>query len=150
MYNVSLRMVKNTEEAEDILQESFIKAFKNLESYQYQATFGAWLKRIVINTSISYLNKRKLTFSEIEDHNIPDEETDESADYDLGRIKRAIDELPEGYRVIFSMYAVEGYDHQEIGEILNITASTSKSQYSRAKRKLREILGGQMSAAQIS
>ena len=152
MYNVCLRMVKNAKDAEDILQESFVKAFNNLDSYKYQATFGVWLKRIVINTSISFLNKNRILFREMEDHEITDRETQEEADLslDFGIIKKAINELPEGYRIIFNMYTIEGYDHQEIGEILMISTSTSKSQYSRAKKKLREILTGRDKVFQIS
>lgn len=152
MYNICLRMMKDEAEAEDVLQESFVKAFRNLGSYQYQATFGAWLKRIVINTCITELKRRKLELSDVEDYDIADTSAESSSEVelDIRGVKAAISSLPEGYRVIFNMYAVEGYDHQEIGEILNISASTSKSQYSRAKKKLREMLGGQRRASMIS
>ena len=152
MYNICLRMMKNDAEAEDVLQESFVKAFRNLGSYEYQATFGAWLKRIVINTCITELNKRKHILSDIDNYDVVDESVDDVAELemDMGRLKAAINSLPEGYRIIFNMYAVEGYDHQEIGEILNISDSTSKSQYSRAKKKLRQMLGGSRRASLIS
>ncbi len=150
MYNVSLRMTKNVEDAEDVLQDSFVKAFGNLDSYKYEATFGAWLKRIVINTSISHLNKNRLFFDDIDDHNVIVEDDGlRESHYSLEKIKRAIAELPEGYRIIFSMYAIEGCDHQEIAEFLGITTSTSKSQYSRAKKKLRETLKGENRMSQI-
>jgi RNA polymerase sigma-70 factor (ECF subfamily) len=141
MYNVALRIVKRAEDAEDVLQESFIKAFKNLKSYKYEATFGAWLKRIVINTAISHLKKKRIHFEEVEKVHVADsfEDTSEPR-WDVQKVKKAVGMLPDGYRVIFTMYTLEGYDHQEIGEILNITSSTSKSQYSRAKSKLRELL----------
>ena len=152
MYNICLRMMKNEAEAEDVLQESFVKAFRNLGSYQYQATFGAWLKRIVINTCITELNKRKLMLSDIENVDIVDDTVEDvfESELDMNILKAAINSLPEGYRIIFNMYAVEGYDHQEIGEILNISDSTSKSQYSRAKKKLREMLGGRRRTSLIS
>ena len=151
MYNVSLRMTKDVEDAEDVLQEAFVKAFKNLDSFKFESTFGAWLKRIVINTAISHLNKNKLFFKDIEDYAVTDiEESYADDSMNIDKIKSAISELPEGYRIIFSMYAIEGYDHEEIGKFLGVSTSTSKSQYSRAKRKLRELLSGGIRLSQIS
>ncbi len=141
MYNVCVRMMKDDSSAEDALQMAFVKAFKNIDSYKYDATFGAWLKRIVINTCISELNKRKVFFQEVDDKDyveVENEETDHA--YDIQRIQYAMQMLPEGYRVIFTMYAVEGYDHQEISQVMGISEGTSKSQYSRAKVKLKELL----------
>ncbi|HMQ07820.1 MAG TPA: RNA polymerase sigma factor [Saprospiraceae bacterium] len=143
MYNVSVRIVNNHDEAQDILQKSFMDAFNNIHTYNGSSTPGAWLKRIVINNSIDYLRKQKPVFQEI-DHTIislPDEENDEvDVRYQVDKVRRAIELLPDGYRTVLSLYLLEGYDHQEIGEILNITESTSKSQYSRAKLKLKELL----------
>lgn len=147
MYNVSYRIVQDQEEAEDVLQEAFISAFRNLDSYRGDSTFGSWLKRIVINKAINALKqKRNLLLEEshaeaLEDHAV---ELDELADYrfSVEKIKEAMALLPDGYRTVFSLYLLEGYDHQEIAGILGITESTSKSQFNRSKKKLREILEG--------
>ncbi len=141
MYNVCLRMMKNKYEAEDLLQNSFIDVFTKLESYNYHSTPGAWIKKICINNCINELKRRKLQFDEMND-NVQKVEENEIRDrkVNVKIIKDALERLPDGYRVIFSLYAIEGYDHQEISDILNITISTSKSQYHRAKRKLKQII----------
>ncbi|MEW4922357.1 RNA polymerase sigma factor [Algibacter sp. 2305UL17-15] len=139
MFNVSVRMVKSKEDAEDILQESFIDAFKNLDSFRYESTFGSWLKRIVINKSINHLKLKRIPLIALEEHEnwIPQQEEDiKEEDLDISSIKTAIKQLPEGYQTIINLYLIEGYDHVEIGEILGISTSTSKSQYHRAKKKL--------------
>lgn len=143
MYNVSYRITGREEDAEDALQEAFISAFNNLESYRADATFGAWLKRIVVNKSINVLKKRKHELMpEDEQWDVAEEE--ELSEYREGltidRVKKAIEELPDGYRTVLSLYLLEGYDHQEIAEIMAISESTSKSQLNRAKTKLREKL----------
>lgn len=143
MYNVSYRITGREEDAEDALQEAFISAFKNLERYRGDATFGAWLKRIVVNKSINVLKKRKHELiSEDEQWDVAEEE--QAGDYMEGltidRVRRAIEELADGYRTVLSLYLLEGYDHQEIAEIMAISESTSKSQLNRAKAKLREKL----------
>jgi RNA polymerase sigma factor (sigma-70 family) len=143
MYNVCMRMVNHIGEAEDILQESFLEAFTKLSEFRGDASFGSWLKRIVINRSINYLRKRKLELMEsVEDADLVEEENDneEEVQLEVLKVQKAIQELPDGYRVVLSMYLLEGYDHSEIAEVLNITESTSKSQFNRAKNKLREIL----------
>lgn len=143
MYNVSFRITGREEDAEDALQEAFISAFKNLGSYRADATFGAWLKRIVVNKSINVLKKRKHELMP-EDEHWDVAEQDAPIDYreelTIGRVKQAIEELPDGYRAVLSLYLLEGYDHQEIAEIMSISESTSKSQLNRAKAKLREKL----------
>ena len=142
MYNTSLRIVTDPMEAEDIMQEAFLSAFEKIDTYSGTVSFGAWLKKIVINRSLDYLNKRKAVFEDIESHvGIKDdsyEETARNEDIDLRveEVKGAIDRLPDGYRVILSLYLLEGYDHDEIAEILSVTSSTSRSQLSRAKQKL--------------
>lgn len=143
MYNVSYRITGSEADAEDALQDAFISAFSNLDSYRAEATFGAWLKRIVVNKSINILKKRRPEW-------LPENEAEEVAEQDdalpyreeltVERVKQAIEELPDGYRSVLSLYLLEGYDHQEIAGILGITASTSKSQLNRAKGKLRESL----------
>ena len=143
MYNVSYRITGNEGDAEDVLQEAFISAFRNLENYRGVATFGAWLKRIVVNKSINVLKKRKHEWTAT-DAQFDVAEEEPPGDYREGltvdRVKKAIEELPDGYRTVLSLYLLEGYDHQEIAEIMGITESTSKSQLNRAKGKLREKL----------
>ncbi|MEM9548261.1 MAG: RNA polymerase sigma factor [Bacteroidota bacterium] len=142
MYNVCLRMLNNPMEAEDALQESFIDVYKKLHTFKYESTPGAWIKRIVVNNCINKLRKRKLVVEDIDEGRFVVAEEIEKEDYSLevSKIKKAMNYLPDGYRAIFSLYALEGYDHQEIGEIMNISESTSKSQYSRAKKKIRELI----------
>ena len=145
MFNVCYRMMNNREEAEDMLQEAFTQAFMKLESYRFESVFGAWLKRIVINTCINAKNKRKveLTFMD-EMHRFDQPEqydnNDEEVMLTVAGITKAMEKLPEGGRIIFSLYLLEGYDHGEISQIMNITESTSKSQFMRAKRRIIEIL----------
>nr|WP_238354605.1 RNA polymerase sigma factor [Fulvivirga marina] len=143
MFNVCYRMTNNFDDAEDVLQEAFISAFRNLQSYKGDAAFGAWLKRIVINKAINFIKKKQVEFAEVQD-NIADEEYP-PVEYtngmmDVNRVKRALTLLPDGYRLVFSLYLIEGYDHSEIAQILGITESTSKSQFNRSKKKLKEIL----------
>ena len=143
MSSISFRITGREEDAEDALQEAFISAFKNLESYRADATFGAWLKRIVVNKSINVLKKRKHQWMpEDEQWDVAEEETqvDYREELTVSRVKKAIEELPDGYRTVLSLYLLEGYDHQEIAEIMGISESTSKSQLNRAKGKLREKL----------
>lgn len=145
MYNVCLRMLKNTTDAEDVLQNSFMDAFSKLDSFAFQSTFGAWMKRIVINNCINFLQRRKFNFDEY-DSNIHGKDAIEHLDeggyegLSVEKVQRAMQHLPDGYRVVFSLYMFEGYDHEEISEILNISESTSKSQFHRAKLKLKELL----------
>jgi RNA polymerase sigma factor (sigma-70 family) len=145
MLNVAFRIVGNIGEAEDVLQESFTDAFNKLKDFRQETTFGLWLKQIVVHRSINMLRKRKMEFVELEDgelENLADEEAwdDEEMQYQVAQVKEAMKELPEGYRVVLSLYLLEGYDHEEIGQVLNITENTSRTQFLRAKRKLSEIL----------
>jgi len=144
MYNICYRMTNQQQEAEDMLQESFSYAFSKLGSFRFESSFGAWLKRIVVNTCINHIKKRKvdLVYTEHNNDPIPDNDL---VDYEEIRFKtesvmKAMEQLPEGYRVVFSLYLLEGYDHKEISEILGISESTSKSQFLRAKLKIKEIL----------
>jgi RNA polymerase sigma factor (sigma-70 family) len=140
MFNLAYRMTNNREDAEDILQEAFTECFRNIGSFRFESTFGAWLKTILINRSINYIKKKKITL--VYPSDIPDiqEETDDEPEYDPERIFRGIEMLPHGYRIILTLYLLEGYDHSEISQIMGISESTSKSQYSRAKVKLRNLL----------
>jgi len=143
MYSVSLRIVNDEMEAEDVMQEAFLSAFKKMESYKGEVSFGAWLKRIVVNRSLDCLKKRKVQFEEV------DERTTQIAEYqmktkdlDMNVLKLAIQDLSDGYRVVLSLYLIEGYDHEEISQILGISNSASRTQLLRAKKKLRELLKG--------
>ncbi len=144
MYNICLRMLKSEADAEDALQIAFIDVFTKLDSFRYESTIGAWIKRIVVNTCINHLKKRKLVTAEWDDRLAEPEDSappdEEEQNYQVARIKRAMEELPDGYRVVFSLYLMEGYDHAEIAGILNISVATSKSQYSRARQRIRELL----------
>jgi RNA polymerase sigma factor (sigma-70 family) len=144
MYNICLRMTNQLEEAEDMLQESFSYAFSKLGSFRFESSFGAWLKRIVVNTCINHLKKRRVDLVYTEQHDDPAPEDDfvDYADikFKVHNVMQAMEQLPQGYRVVFSLYLLEGYDHAEIAEILGITESTSKSQFLRAKKKMKEIL----------
>jgi RNA polymerase sigma factor (sigma-70 family) len=145
MLNVAFRIVGNIAEAEDVVQESFTDAFNKLKDFRQETTFGLWLKQIVVHRSINLLRKRKLEFVDVEDghlDNVPDEEPwdDEDAQYQVAQIKEAMKLLPEGYRVVLSLYLLDGYDHEEIAQILKISENTSRTQFLRAKRKLSEIL----------
>ena len=145
MLNVAFRIVGNIAEAEDVLQEAFVDAFSKLKDFRQDTTFGLWLKQIVVNRSINLLRKRRLELVDLEEgqlENIADDEIEdeEEIQFQAARIKEAIKELPEGYRLVISLYLLEGYDHEEIGQILNISENTSRTQFLRAKRKLLEIL----------
>lgn len=144
MYNIAYRITNNELDAEDVLQESFVNAFKNINSYRGTASIGAWLKRIVINNSLTAVKKRKAALVPIEDYgeyaDLPDSDDDEVLYLNVDRIRNAVQRLPDGYRVVFSLYLMEGYDHKEIASILKISESTSKSQYNRSKKKLKQIL----------
>lgn len=143
MYNICIRMLKDVSDAEDILQNSFVDVFTKLHYFRFESSIGAWIKRIVVNNCINFLKKRRLQIVEMgeRDFSEPTQSEDwRDIPFTVERINEAINFLPDGYRVVLSLYLLEGYDHQEIGEILNISASTSKSQYSRAKKKLRELL----------
>ena len=145
MYNICLRMTGNTADAEDLLQVAFIDVFTKIGSYREEATIGAWIKRIVINNCINFLKKRRLdtrSWDEMLVEPVTDqgEFEDDNREYTVNKIKSAVESLPEGYRVVFSLYLMEGYDHKEIAEILEITEATSKSQFSRAKKKVRQLV----------
>lgn len=142
MYNTCIRMVSNQYDAEDIIQESFIKAFNNLGSFRGESSFGSWLKRIVINQSITFIKSKKQEFTDIDNLQIVNDETDEKIfpEIDPVIIHESIKTLPEKARVVLNLYLLEGYRHKEISEILNISESTSKSQYLRAKHLLRDKL----------
>lgn len=130
-------------EAEDVMQEAFLSAFSKINTYRGEVSFGAWLKRIVVNRSLDYLKKKKVQFEEVS------EQTMQAADYQMEitevnttLLKEAIRNLSDRYRVVLSLYLIEGYDHEEISQILGISNASSRTQLLRAKNKLRELLKG--------
>jgi len=142
MFNTALRITGEQEDAEDVLQDAFVSAFQNLNSYRAESSFGAWLKRIVINKALNHVQKHQKGLLLVEE--LDNDKTDwrEEAEplYSVEGIKKAMNELPSGFRTVMSLYLFEGYDHKEISEIMGISESTSKSQYKRAKDKLKNIL----------
>lgn len=143
MFNICRRMMGNEEEAKDVLQDAFISAFTRLNTFKRDSTFGAWLKRIVINHCINALNKKRIHFEEIDDRIDLSFEENENTDYSkIGaeRILKAIDKISDGCKTVLNLYLFEGYDHKEIAGILNISESTSKAQYSKARKKIRNLL----------
>ena len=145
MFNTSYRILNDFTEAEDVLQESFMDAYRHLNSFGNRASFGSWLKQIVVNKSINVLRKKKLLLTDMEQGQIAemaDEEGRDEAEVELKiqEVRRAIQALPDGYRTVISLYLLEGYDHEEISEILQVAQSTVRTQYVRAKQKLLQLL----------
>ncbi|MBC7851390.1 MAG: RNA polymerase sigma factor [Chitinophagaceae bacterium] len=145
MFNTSLRIVNNRADAEDVLQEAFVDAFRSLDDFHYRSTFGAWLKRIVINKSINVLRKRRVNLIDIDETNavaMPQEESLDEKELALKvqQVKKAIEKLPDGYRTVLTLYLLEGYDQEEISEIIGISHNTVRTQYIRAKQKLLTII----------
>jgi RNA polymerase sigma factor (sigma-70 family) len=147
MFNICIRLLNSRNEAEDMLQEVFTEAFQRIHNFRFESTFGSWLKQIVVYKCINELKRKKTELEfldEMELVDMPEEEDEKFTEYELAMIvenvKKAMSQLPDGSRTIFSLYLLEGYDHVEISEILHITESTSKSQYMRARLKVKEIL----------
>lgn len=143
MYNTAFNFVKDQAVAEDMAQEGFIKAFQNIASFSGEVSFGAWLKRIVINKCLDWLKKRKLTIVSMSNQKVQvaDEDNWEVDDNTtIDNIKSAIHQLPEKYKVVVKLFLLEGYDHQEISQILKISEVSSRSQLHRGKNKLKELL----------
>lgn len=148
MFNIAHRILNTREEAEDILQDAFVDVFTKLDSFRGDSSIGAWIKRIVINKSINAVKKKRLLTTDLEVvrggafRQAPDvfQEEESTFPYTVRQVQDAIERLPDGYRVVFSLYLFEGYSHKEIASELGISESTSKSQFSRAKRKVRQLV----------
>ena len=146
MFVVAMRFVKDTMEAEDIVQEAFIKAFTKLHQYKAEVSFGAWLKRIVINKSIDLLKSKKQQLLEMDEVHLKVVEASYENEWlvddaiTVEEVKKAIEKLPDKYQYVVMLYLIEGYDHQEIAEILNISEVASRTQLSRGKAQLKELL----------
>jgi RNA polymerase sigma-70 factor (ECF subfamily) len=144
MFNTCLRIVGDATDAEDVMQESFFKAFDKINTYRNEVSFGAWLKQIVVNSSLDFLKKKKLNTTSIDEvFGLKADEPVEKIDFEpesIENLKRAIMMLPEGYRLVINLVLVEGYSHEEVSQMLGISPSTSRSQLTRAKQRLLEIL----------
>ncbi len=140
MFNVAYRILSSREEAEDVLQESFISMFGSIHKFRAESTFGAWFKRIVINKSINALKKQRQFTEPSEDLPAEEEEESKEVEYTVEHIKQAMSQLKPGFRAVFSLYMFEDYSHQEISNELGISVGTSKSQLSRAKLRLKELI----------
>lgn len=141
MFNASYRIVGNHFDAEDIMQEAFLAAFMKLNSFSEKVTFGAWLKRIVINKSINYLHKnKKIEWVPLEKIVEPSSESEIHYDSaDAKQILAKVNKLPTNYRVAFTLYFLEGYDYEEISQILSISYQNSRVIVSRAKKKFQKL-----------
>ena len=141
IYNIGVRLLGNTEDAADITQDTFIDAFTKLDQFAYKSTFGAWLKRIMVNKSLNFLNRKKVHFDLEDDMEVlPDEDDYLDVEHMMIQLNSSLHNLPEGCRIVFTLFYFEGLDHQEIASNLDISVSTSKSQLSRARQLLRGLL----------
>ncbi|MFC0185346.1 RNA polymerase sigma factor [Pseudarcicella hirudinis] len=143
MFNVCMRILNHVGEAEDVLQEAFLDAFLKISDFRQTSTFGAWLKQIVVNRAINQLRQRKVELVDVADSgDFQDEDyvDEDDIDMNVAAVRTAIQQLPDGFRTVLSLYLLEGYDHEEIADILEIAESTSRTQYIRAKKRLLEIL----------
>jgi RNA polymerase sigma-70 factor (ECF subfamily) len=144
MYNTALRILNRTDDAEDILQEAFTDAFHQLSSFEGRSTFGAWLRQIVVYKSIAHIKKQKLHLNglEIDAENIADEPPLEEDEvwYTVDSIKQAMQKLPDGYRTVLTLHLIEGFEQEEVAEMMKVAHSTVRTQYMRAKQKLLQVL----------
>ena len=143
MYNTACNMIKDDTIAQDVMQEAFIKAFKKINTYNGKATFGSWLKRIVINQSLDWIKKQKLDTIELNEQYITlteDESWDVNSGISIKTIYNCIEQLPNRCKHVVKLYLLEGYDHQEVAQILQISEVASRSQLSRGKNRLKELL----------
>ncbi|WP_299202532.1 RNA polymerase sigma factor [Brumimicrobium sp.] len=143
MLGVAMRYIKDKERSEDVLQDGFIKVFKNLHRFEHKGSLEGWIRRIIVNTALDQIRKYKKEQTNVELDDSPFEivqKSDAVERLQAEVLMEIVQELPDGYRIVFNMFAIEGYSHKEIAEQLNITESTSKSQYSRAKSVLRKTL----------
>jgi RNA polymerase sigma-70 factor (ECF subfamily) len=140
MYNTLIRITGNTEDAKDLLQDSFIKAFASIDQLQKEEAFGGWLKRITINKGLEFVKNRKTDYVDLEDTLSEQEEVPVDTRIPMQVINRKISELPNGCREVFTLFLVEGYSHAEVARMLGVSESTSKSQYHRARKLLQESL----------
>ncbi len=143
MYCVAMRFLKNEDDAEDVLQEAFVKAFQKIEQFKGEVTFGAWLKRIVINKCLDHIKSRKEKYLELQEntlHIVEDDNWQVEESISIETVKKAMEQLPEKYRFVVQLFLVEGYDHSEISEILKLEQTTCRTRLLRGKAQLKELL----------
>lgn len=139
---VSRRYTKSTEEAEEILSNGFIKVFKNIKQYESKGSFEGWVRKIIVNEAINYIRYKKNLFVETNQEWFEIGHEDLNQKNDAQEILSLIDALPIGYKTVFNLYAIEGYPHKEIAELLGISEGTSKSQLSKARNLLQQRISG--------
>jgi len=148
LFVVAQRYTKNADDAEDVLQDSFVKAFHHMDSFRFECPLEVWLKRIVINTALKHLRKQKpwQNQSDIDEvgYALPHQAEDSLAGLHYQQLLRLVQELPPGCRTVFNLYAIEGYTHPEIADMLEISEGTSKSQYSRARTLLQQKIQNEL------
>lgn len=149
MFNVCMRILNSRENAEDALQDAFCDIFDKLDTFRFEASFGAWAKRIVVNTCLNKLKKKSPALQFTDGFPEIGQNSEDQVDFGelqlkVEQLRKAISLLPDGYRVILSLYLLEGYDHSEISTVLGISESTSKTQYMKAKKKVKSILEAQL------
>ena len=140
MYMVCLRYTKSQQEAEDVLQDSFIKIFKNLKGYRGESRLDYWIKRVVINTALNSQRKKLYMYPMVDIDDVKNE-YDQSkvfSNFQMEELLSMIRELPTGCQTVFNLFAIEGYSHKEIAEMLEVSEGTSKSQFARARKLLQE------------
>lgn len=141
MFSICKRFIENNADAEEVLQDSFVKAFTKIRKLKDDSKFGSWLKRITINECINFINRKKIAFEEFYENIQPENETaDKESKLDTETVREEIKKLPEGCKIIFNLYLIEDLKHKEIAKMLKISESTSKSQYQRAKQLLKSRL----------
>lgn len=140
---MSMRYAKDVPEAEDFMQDAFVALYRDLYQYKPTGALGAWVRRVAVNSALQQLRKKRMVFADVAWGRLAEEANYSSTvvdDLNTQAIMKMVQDLPDGYRVVFNMYVVEGYSHKEIGQQLGITENTSKSQLSRAKKALRKLL----------
>jgi RNA polymerase sigma factor (sigma-70 family) len=144
MYGVCLRYAGNAEDAQDILQEGFIKVFRNLDRFRAEGSFEGWIRRIFVNTAIEHYRRSVNMYpvSETQENNVEDKDWSAFDKLAVKDLMKIIQELSPGYRAVFNLYVVEGYTHKDIAAMMGISEGTSKSQLARAKAILKNIITG--------
>ena len=143
LFGICLRYANSREEAEDLLHDGFIRILDHLKKFRHEGSFEGWMRRIMVNTAINYLKKKKRYQSDV-DPELPDSNTAFEVPVldviSLNELLAVINSLPDGYKIVFNLYVIDGYKHKEIAEILGISESTSKSQFMKARKSLQEKL----------
>jgi RNA polymerase sigma factor (sigma-70 family) len=153
MMGICLRYAGSKPEAEDMMQEGWIKVFRNISSFRFEGSVEGWIKRVMVNTCLEILRKNKMQYSEVEIEAIEQMgymQTHSAETLSASDLMKMVHRLPSGYRSVFNLYAIEGYSHKEISQMLTISEGTSKSQYSRARTHLQRMLEAEKKFSLIS